>query len=256
MKTEYPLTKANRLRLARAFRNVPRVDISIECVLEGQMGKAFADDLDNPSAFQIQAGSFHYFAGDVFGNGGQEILREFKPYNLFMSSTEGWLDEARRVYGERFVGIDRYCFSSERLSLKHIQMFCRDHNSSFEIKRFDSHLMDRTWGKDHFVDVSDFESPADFLERGIGYYAEKDGRIIGAAYSSLVCNAGIEISLFVAEEHRRQGVATLLSAHLLQWCLQNNMDAHWDAANPASCKLAEKLGYIPCGSYKAYYLSM
>jgi hypothetical protein len=37
---EYPLTKANRLRLARAFVKVPRVDLSIDCVLEGQMDAA------------------------------------------------------------------------------------------------------------------------------------------------------------------------------------------------------------------------
>lgn len=254
MTSEYPLTKANRLRLARAFRNVPRVDISIECVLEAQMGRAFVDDLANPTAFHIQIGPFHYYAGDASGNGGQEMLRDFKPYNLFMSASAGWLDVCQDVYGERLVGFDRYSFSSEHLSRDHIQKLCRDYAGSSTIKRFDSALLAQTWGRDHFIDVSDFESPEDFLERGIGYCAEKDGEIIGAAYSSLVCNTGIEVSLFVAEEHRRQGIATALSAHLLQWCLQNNMDAHWDAANPESCKLAEKLGYIPAGSYQAYYI--
>lgn len=254
MTLEYPLTRANRLRLTQAFRQVPRVDISIEGVLEDQMGKAYVDDLDNPSAFHIQIGPFHYFAGDAFGDGGQEMLRSFKPYNLLMSASKGWLDAAQRMYGERLIGFERYSFSSEHLSLENIQTLSRDNKPAAEVKRFDSALLDRTWGKDHFIDVSDFESPADFLKRGIGYYAEKNGEIIGAAYSSLVCSTGIEVSLFVAEEHRRQGIATALSAHLLQWCLQNNMDAHWDAANPESCKLAEKLGYVSTGSYKAYYL--
>jgi GNAT superfamily N-acetyltransferase len=254
MIVEFPLSKSNRLRLSQAFRHVPRVDISIECVLEDQMGTTYVDDLENPSAFHIRIGPFHYFAGDALGDGGQEMLRHFKPYNLFMSASEGWLDAAQRMYGERFVGFDRYSFSSEYLSLEHIQMLSQDNKSSVDVKRFDSALLDRVWGKDHFIDVSDFESPADFLERGIGYHAEKNGEVIGAAYSSLVCGAGIEVSLFVSEEHRRQGIATALSAHLLQWCLQNDMDAHWDAANPESCKLAEKLGYISTGSYKAYYL--
>lgn len=254
MTMEYPLARANRLRLAQAFRHVPRVDISIECVLEDQMGKAHADDLDHPSAFHIQIGPFHYFAGDALGGGGQEMLRYFKPYNLFMSASEGWLDAAQKMYGDRFVGHDRFSFSSEHLSLGHIQTLCRGNKSSTDVKRFDSALLDVIWGKDHFIDVSDFESPSDFLERGIGYYAEKDGRIVGAAYSSLVCSTGIEVSLFVSEEYRRRGIATGLSAHLLLWCLQNNMDAHWDAANPESCKLAEKLGYVSTGHYKAYHL--
>ena len=98
--------------------------------------------------------------------------------------------------------------------------------------------MTQVWGQDHFIDVSDFESPSDFIERGIGYYLERNGKIIGAAYSSLVCSKGIEVSIFVADDYRRQGIATTLAAHLIKWCLENDMDAHWDAANPESCKLA------------------
>jgi GNAT superfamily N-acetyltransferase len=219
------------------------------------MGKAFVDDLSAPTAFKIQVGPFHYYAGDALGNGGQSLLGGFEPYNLLMSATNGWVDAAQKMYGERFIGFDRYSFSSEYVSLDHIQELCRDRENFASIKRFDSTLLAQTWGKDHFIDVSDFESPDDFLERGIGYYAEKNGEIIGAAYSSLVCSTGIEVSLFVAEEYRRQGIATALSAQLLQWCLQNNMDAHWDAANHESCKLAEKLGYTSNGRYRAYYLS-
>lgn len=254
MKSEYPLTKANRLRLARAFRNVPRVDISIECVLEAQMGKAFVDDPTTPSAFHIQVGPFHYYAGDALGKGGQEMLGDLQPYNLLMSASEGWVDASQKMFGERLVGVDRYSFSSERLSLDHIQQFCRGNIGFYNIEQINQALLAQTWGRDHFIDVSDFESPDDFLERGIGYYAEKGGEIIGAAYSSLICSTGIEVSLFISEEHRRQGIALALSAHLLLWCLQKNMEAHWDAANPESCKLAEKLGYIPIGRYRAYYL--
>ena len=63
------------------------------------------------------------------------------------------------------------------------------------------------------------------------------------------------MSIFVADEYRRQGVATALAAHLLCWCLQNHVDPHWDAANPESCRLARKLGYVPAGDYQAYYLA-
>ncbi|MBE0670194.1 MAG: GNAT family N-acetyltransferase, partial [Anaerolineales bacterium] len=122
------------------------------------------------------------------------------------------------------------------------------------IKQMDITLLERVQGQDHFIDISDFDSSSDFMGRGIGYYAEKTGEVIGAAYSSLVCNQGIEISLFVLDDHRRQGIATALSANLVRWCLENNMDAHWDAANPESCRLAEKLGYISTGTYQAYYL--
>jgi GNAT superfamily N-acetyltransferase len=254
MITEYPLTKSNRIRLAQAFRNVPRVDISIECVLEDQMGFAYVDNLDHPSAYMIRIGPFHYFAGDINGEGAQEMVRGFQPYNLFMSASAGWADAFKQVYGERFFKIERYSFSSQNLSVAHVEKLCQASKFAEDVKRMGAALLERLKGQDHFIDVSDFESPADFAERGIGFYIEKDGKIIGAAYSSLVSSTGIEVSLFVEEDYRRQGAATVLSANLIRWCLENNMDAHWDAANPESCQLAEKLGYTPIGTYLAYFL--
>lgn len=62
---ELSLTKANRIELAKAFRNVVQVDLSIACVIEGQMGKAFVDNVQSPSAFKIEVGPFCYFAGDA-----------------------------------------------------------------------------------------------------------------------------------------------------------------------------------------------
>jgi GNAT superfamily N-acetyltransferase len=254
MITEYPLTKANRIRLAGAFRNVPRVDISIECAIEGQMGKAYVDDIQNPSAYKIQTGPFFYCAGDPLGAGGQEMLRSIQPWTLFMPSAEGWNEAGKSMYGEQLIGFDRYSFSSERLSIEHLEKLLLPSTFNEDVTQMDLALATQVWGQDHFVDLSDFESPSDFVERGIGYYAKKNGSIVGAAFSSLVCSNGIEVSIFVLEEYRRQGMATTLAAHLLKWCLENNMDAHWDAANPESCKLAEKLGYIPIGKYRAYYL--
>ncbi len=79
MISEYSLTKANRIRLAQAFRNVPRVDISIECVLGDQMGIAYVDDVKHPSVYLIRIGPFHYFAGDVNSNGLRKCSKDFRP---------------------------------------------------------------------------------------------------------------------------------------------------------------------------------
>ena len=254
MIVEYPLTKSNRIQVAKAFRKVPRVDISIECVTEGQMGKCFVDDLIEPTAFEIRLGPFHYFAGNASGLGGQELLKSLTPYNLFMPSGDGWLAAGRNMYGDRLVNFDRYSFSSEKLSLRHLQELCQGREGVPDVKQMDSALVAQFQGQEHFIDISDFDSPDDFSERGIGYYMEDEGEVIGAAYSSLVSSKAIEVSVYVLEAYRRKGIATILAAHLLLWCLQNSMDAHWDAANPESCKLALKLGYVPTGDYQANYL--
>lgn len=254
MITKYPLTKANRIQLARAFRNVPRVDLSIECVIEGQMGETYVDNIETPSVYKIQSGPFFYFAGNSSGEDAQEMLKGIQPWTLFMPSAAGWLEAGKSMYGEKLISFSRYSFSSECLSAERLEKLPVVSIFSKDVKRVDLTAATEVWGQDHFLDLSYFESPSDFIERGIGYYVERRGTIIGAAYSSLVCSKGIEVSIFVSEDYRRQGIATTLAAQLLKWCLENNMDPHWDAANLESCVLAEKLGYIPKGEYQAHYL--
>ena len=103
------------------------------------------------------------------------------------------------------------------------------------------------------METEDFDSHADFLARGVGYTLLDEDKLVGAAYSSLVCSRGIEVSLFVDEPYRRRGVATALSASLLLECVRRGLRPNWDAANNESCKLAEKLGYTFSGSYESYY---
>lgn len=254
MITEYPLTKANRIILARAFKDVPRVDLTIDCVLEAQMGQAFVDDVQHPAVFRIQAGPFVYFAGEAASPGGSEMLKNIAPYTLLMSSAPGWLEAARQMYGERLLVFDRYSFSSAKLSHEHLEQLCQASPFKDKVQRMDAAFATPLWGQEHFVDLSYFDSVDDFAQRGIGFYVAMKDAIAGASYSQLVCSKGIEVSLFVLPEYRRQGIATAVASHLLKWCLENGLDAHWDAANPESCKLAAKLGYKFTGDYLAYYL--
>ena len=89
MSCELELTKANRLRLAGAFREVPRVDYSIDCVIEGQMGRAFVDDPWYPTAYRITTGPFAYFAGGAHTLGGVLLARELIPGQILMPSSPG-----------------------------------------------------------------------------------------------------------------------------------------------------------------------
>jgi GNAT superfamily N-acetyltransferase len=250
----YPLTKANRIRLATAFRSAPRVDLSIDCVIEAQMGTAFVDDLEQPTTFKIQTGPFFYLAGDSGSPAGQEILAGIVPFTLFMPSTPGWLEAARQMYGPRLNLIDRYKFSPENLSIERLSDLLKASPYKDGIERIDERFAALVWGQEHFVDLSEYDSPEDFCHRGIGYILREGERLCGAAYASLVCSRGIEISVFIEEDRRQRGIATALASRLLLWCLQNQMEPHWDAANPESCKLAMKLGYMPAGSYEAHYL--
>jgi GNAT superfamily N-acetyltransferase len=254
MMHDYPLTKANRIKLARAFCQVPRVDLSIVCVVEGQMGAAFVDNVEQPTVFKIQSGPFVYLAGAVAGPGVTAALETITSEVLLMPSAPGWLEAIQQRYGEQVVPFDRYSFSADRLSLEHLETLCHA-SSKYAVRRMDAKFAASLWGQEHFVDLAYFDSPEDFEQRGLGFYAAVDEMIVGAAYSQLVCSRGIEVSLYVMPKHRERGLGTLLSSHLVKVCLENGQEAHWDAANLESCRLARKLGYLPDGTYQAHYLN-
>lgn len=104
------------------------------------------------------------------------------------------------------------------------------------------------------VDLSDFDSADDFVERGLGYCLLANDVPVACAYASSVCSKGIEVSIFVRSEYRRKGVATAMACALLRDSLTLGLDPYWDAANPESCRLAERFGYVPTGTYLAYFL--
>jgi GNAT superfamily N-acetyltransferase len=250
----YPLTKAHRLILAQAFRLVPRVDLSIDCVVEGQMGQAYVNRLEDPQAFLVVAGPFAYLAGDSSGDAATDALSQLPAYTLLMPSAPGWVETAEALFGPRLHSMDRYRLSVERISPDRLNRIWEDSPHREAIQPIDLAMAASVWGQDHILDISIFDSAEDFLERGVGFSLSYREQLAGVAYSSLVCSRGIEISIYVEEAYRRRGVATALSSRLLLWCLERGMEPHWDAANPESLKLAMNLGYQALDSYLAYYL--
>lgn len=107
MVLEYPLTKANRLRLARAFAYHQRVDIGIDCAVEGQMGRAYVDDGAAPRVFRIEQGPFQYLAGDARSAAGREMMETLPSYTLLMPSPSEWTEVGREIHGDRLVSFPR-----------------------------------------------------------------------------------------------------------------------------------------------------
>ena len=247
----YPLTRSNRLRVAQAFANVPRIDISIDGVLEDHMGKVFVDSTENPQYFLIEQDSFFcYLAGDFSVDAGRAFLSRLPRGRFLMAGSQGW-DVVQDVYGEGIMPIPRHHYSSNTLAREHLQTLAQNTPNTPHIKRIDSEIISK---EIPFLEIGAFESSEDFLERGIGFVMMHDDKSVGVAYSSLVANNAIEISIVVDEAHRRKGIATALSCQLLLWCLDRHIAPHWDAANDESCALAEKLGYSDKQAYTAYFL--
>jgi predicted GNAT family acetyltransferase len=67
-----------------------------------------------------------------------------------------------------------------------------------------------------------------------------------------VYGGGIEIEIATDPGYRRQGIALACASRLILTCLERGLYPSWDAANMASVRLAEKLGYHFDYAYPAY----
>jgi RimJ/RimL family protein N-acetyltransferase len=204
----------------------------------------------------LQIGPFCYFAGNFGGEAAAEMIRKQEPYFLFMTYPDQVFNIAKECFGERLIRFPRCSFSSDGLSVDHVGALLKQSPFRSRIARISKKVLDHVSSQpDHFLDISVFKSADDFLTKGIGFEITHNGKIAGVAYSSLVSNSAIEVSIYVETKYRRQGMATALGCALIKECLKRDIDPHWDAANVESCTLAEKLGYVSTGTYDAYYVS-
>ena len=123
---------------------------------------------------------------------------------------------------------------------------------SFTLSTIDEKLYklckSETWSADL---VSQFPTYDIFQKLGIGVVIRKDGLILSGASSYSRYRDDIEIEIDTREEYRRKGLAYICGAKLILECLKRNLYTSWDAHNPASIALAEKLGYHFSHTYEA-----
>jgi GNAT superfamily N-acetyltransferase len=216
------------------------------------MGRAFVDDAGRPEAFLINVGPFYYAAGEAAGQGAEELLRAMPAWSLLMPSGPGWFERARVIHAERLFEMPRYSYSPDNVTAERLEPIVASSEYRDSIVAMDVDRVSNIAAvPDHFVDLSDFESPEDFVERGFGYCLIDGDEMVAAGFTSIVCSWGVELSLFVMPEYRCKGLGAALSCRLVERCLELGLKPNWDAANPESCRLAEKLGYVPAGDYHA-----
>ncbi|TFG31383.1 GNAT family N-acetyltransferase [Candidatus Thorarchaeota archaeon] len=100
-----------------------------------------------------------------------------------------------------------------------------------------------------------FGNIENLIESGFGFCVLHNKRLVSYAYTAFPFINEFEIQVFTenSPEYRRKGLATVVSAALIEYGLERNLIPHWDAANEASVKLALKLGYRNPIKWDAYY---
>ncbi len=245
-----------RSRIAPLFSGMR--DTLIQTCLQGHMGEAWADDLNAPTCAMLVVANFCYVAGNCAATHARDLLCQLPPNGCdVVVEHDGWKELLLALYPNA-VTITRYAIKHEGdiFDRQQLRAAIQGLSSEYTIKRFDEALyyeaMQSDWSHDF---CAHFKSAQDYLARGRGYAILHNNRLVCGASSYTIYDGGLEIEVDTHIDFRRRGLALVCAAALILDCLEHGIYPSWDAANLASVKLCQRLGYHLDREYKAYCLT-
>lgn len=222
------------------------------CV-QGVMGSVLADDPERPAAAMARLGDFRFFAGRP----DEELVGlPSDGFCILVPRDEVWSACIRRVWGAQARPITRYAIRKDTVfDQAHLHAAAASLPAGYTLREIDEALFHQcraaAWSRDL---VSQFPDYAAYRRLGLGVAALKGERIAAGASTYARYADGIEIEIDTEEGERRRGLAYACGAQLILNCLARGLYPSWDAHNPASVALAEKLGYRLDHPYPAFEL--
>jgi len=241
-----------RSRLVTLFAAHRRDRAIIDCVLEGHVGQALADDLAAPTVARLDCGPFAALGGDPDSPAARELLR-YAPIDWVTPETDAWRAFLEAEFAGRIRRINFVELSTTSLDAGRLEALSRALPKAFTLAGLDAQLAEaliRDLGKHWLLDS--YASMDDFLARGIGYVVLREGRVVASAASAVSSSRAIDIDIEVAPAHRRKGLGAAVGAALALECLRRDIEPLWLASNGVSVHLAEKLGYRVGGEYETF----
>lgn len=226
--------------------------------LQGHMGNAWVNDLENPTVAQITVGIFTFYAGDPNAKETEELLRNIPERILVIVNSDQWKKRLETFHERKIDKFLRYKFkrNAKVFNRSKLQSFITALPKGYELRKIDEHIATNPTLHNVSEDfTSQFRSIDDYVNRGIGYSILYNGEVVCGASSYSIYNDGIEIEVATDLDHRRKGLATVVCATLILDCLEKGRYPNWDAANSTSVKLAEKLGYVFDKAYDTYFVN-
>ena len=226
--------------------------------LQGVMGKIYADDEKHPQSAMAIIGDFCFFAGVPTPQ-----ITAYKPdwckkdFMIMTANSPDWFPVIESVYRNKAKKTTRYAMNKNpEFSIKKLMNFTQNLEPDTILQPIDAkwfaYCRDNDWSRDFVSLYTDFD---EYQKLGaLGFLAVKNGKPVSGASAYSVYRNGIEIEICTKKEYRKQGLAAACGAKLILESLKKGLNPSWDAANPASVALAEKLGYRFNYEYTAYLI--
>lgn len=219
----------------------------IDTILKEHLGGIIVDDPDKPTLAQVEYRGSVVYGGDAKHPLAEEMVKDF-PINRGVSSLpKAWRDLVRSVHGDNITTLERMTFYTQYLDINHLKKLEQALSSEFEIRKIDIELATKittTQNSEFPHQMIHFNSVEDFVNYGVGYCILTGDKVVSVASSTdMISDNGIDVQIDTHPDFRNRGLATIVCATLLRYCLEHDIEPHWSTTTSDSRRVAEKLGY-------------
>ena len=232
----------------------------VRSCLQGIMGRLYASGETQPDAAMAVLGDFVFLAGKARAAFLLDFQRQLWDGSLkiFVPCHPHWNEAIETAFSGQWKKAVRYAFEKDpqAFDTKKLQSFSQALPEGFRLtaigEAWFSYCKNTAWCRDFVSQYGDYPQ---YAKHGLGVLAIKDGVPASGASSYSGYEGGIEIQIETREDFRRRGLAAACGAALILACLKRGLSPSWDAHNPESAALAQKLGYRPSRQYLSYHVS-
>ncbi len=227
----------------------------IDAVLEGRAGEIDLVADQAPTAAVLRVGCYHILGGEAESPTAEILVREADRPTEIVYAGEPWRRLIVAIHGDNATPDPMQGFDASRLDKAALARMSDEVPAGFDLRRMS--LADaESLGPElspHGMQV--YDSAEALIDRGVGYVAASGDQLACVASSYGASAERVEVAISTAESWRGRGLATVTAAHLLLHCLRRGITPEWNAANPVSQRLAERLGYRAAGTVTILRLS-
>lgn len=222
-------------------------DSCITSCLQRVMGEVFVTDTEAPRCAMAYLGDFAFYAGEPDAELFNAVLKDGL---VMVPLNEGWARLIEKSFPQAKKAVRYSTKKDTRFDREKLKALAASLPKGYELCPIEGGLLDRCFAEGYFAP---FGSRANYSATGgRGFAVMKAGDIAAAASSYSRYREGIEVDVMTAEKERRKGLASAAAAALILRCLDEGLYPSWDAANPVSLRLAQKLGYEFGREYTVY----
>ena len=244
------LAPAEREPLRPLFRGFPGLRGIVDAGLEGTMGRAWADDASSPTVALIDL-DFCLLAGDPHSPAAEEAADRLEPPWSVAASGNAWEPLLRLVWGDALATRRRVDFRAGPWDRSRLRSFIDALPEGYVLRRI---TRDDAARFRQLADslVYNFSSLDHFIDCGVGFGVEHEGRFVSGCSSFAISSRRLEFEIQTHPDCRRRGLAAAAASAMIEYCIGRGLDPCWDAHNPVSAALATMLGFVHPVPYTAY----